>query len=326
MRLFGMIACILFAIARTSRADSLEAIERSLMEQYTSIQTLEVKFRVVGPVAGDAPIPQEALDTASHWEWLMSGPKRLISQEAKQYSDSSKFNRIWRSFDGQKGYDVLFWQTDPTRADTITVTSSISPLYKNDARPAAFYGLSLLGREGVLDWLKQRTPGTVRDLGSESVRDHVCQKVEFENVELGGAKGLNLATVWFDRDADWLPRRIEVFPKRWIELSRQMTAGTIPSNPPPSVKIEPGEVMLQQEVAEFMKVDDPLLGRPRWFPSRTAPLGSVSSAPSKPRMSTVVLFDSIKVNSPVDDSRFVPESSPGTLIREKKKGEVKKRK
>ena len=250
----------------------------------------------------------------------MSGYKRLILKEPKKYSNSAHFDRIWRSFDGQKGYDVLFWQTDPARADTINITSSLNPLHSQDARPAALYGLSFLGRESVLDWLRHRTPATVRDLGTEKLGDHICQKVEFENLELGGKKGLNLGMVWFDKDADWLPRRIDVFPKRWIELSRQMTAGTVPTNPAPAVKIEPGEVMLQQEVAEFVKVADPLLGRPRWFPSRSGPVGDVRTAPAGARMSTIVLIESVKVNSPIDDSRFVPESSPGTMIRDNTAG------
>lgn len=311
-----VVFCVAIVLPGMSRADSLDGIERSLTEQYTSIKMLEVKFRVVSPVPSTGPIPKEALDQAARWEWLISGSRCLIAQEARQYSNSAMFDRIWRSFDGKKGYDVLFWQTDPTRADTIEMTSSLSPRYKNEARPATFYGLSLSGRESVLDWLKQRTPTTVHDLGSENIGDHVCRKVEFENVELGGKKELNLATVWFDQGTDWLPRRVEVLPRRWIELSRQMTAGTVPVNPAPAVKLEPGEVYLQQEVVDFMKVDDPFLGRPRWFPARTAPLGSVSSAPDKPRMSTIVLFDSVTVNSPVDESRFVPESSPGTMIRD----------
>lgn len=322
MQIRGVMFCIVLALPGVSRADSLDRITRSLTEQYTSIQTLEVKFRVVSPVASDSPITQEGLDRAARWEWVISDSKCLISQEARQYTNSTQFDRIWRSFDGTKGYDVLFWQTDPTRADTIEVTSSISPRYKNEAWPATFYGLSLSGRESVLDWLKQRTPTTVHDFGAENIGDHVCRKVEFDNVELGGKKELNLATVWFDQDADWLPRRVEVLPKRWKELTRQMAAGTIPKNPPPAVTIEPGEAYLQQEVAEFMKVSDPLLGRPRWFPARTAPLGSVSSAPDKPRMSTMILFDSVTVNSPIDDSRFVPASSPGTMIRDNTVGGI----
>lgn len=322
MQIRRMIFCIVTAWPAISCADSLDHITRSLTEQYTSIQSLEVKFRVVSPAPSNSPIPQDSLDRAARWEWLISGSKCLISQEPRQYSNSTQFDRIWRSFDGKKGYDVLFWQTDPTRADTIEVTSSISPRYKNETRPATFYGLSLSGRESVLDWLKQRTPTTVHDLGFESIGDHVCRKVEFDNVELGGKKEFNVATVWFDQGADWLPRRVEVFPKRWKELTRQMAAGSVPKNPPPAVTIEPGEAYLQQEVAEFMKVDDPLLGRPRWFPARTAPLGSISSAPDKPRMSTIVLFDSVTVNSPIDDSRFVPASSPGTMIRDNTVGGI----
>ena len=158
----------------------------------------------------------------------------------------------------------------------------------------------------VLDWLKRRTPDKVRDLGVEVIDGHECRKVEFDNVP---SKGLyrTRAWVWFDAGADWLPRQISCAPLRYFELVRQHQE-THPDQKGPvrmsPMSIEPGEAIHAHKVLSFMQVDDPLLGRKRWFPK--------SGGKSETSVSFEV--DSVVINQPIDDSRFVPVAVAGTQI------------
>ena len=72
--------------------------------------------------------------------------------------------------------------------------------------------------------------------------------------------------------------------------------------------VGPGEVTQVYEVLSFMQVEDPLLGRKRWFPKkrRIQPGSHGSTHTSDFEVDTVVL------NQPIAGSRFVPVPVPGT--------------
>ena len=303
-------------------ADALTVIERSLNEQYTSLQSIDVKFRLVHNVPKGEQITKEMLSATPQWEWVKSGAKLLIAREAQKTKAAlpgkDRFYRVWRCFDGDKGIDVRFWQTDPTRVDAVVYTKAMSPRYFAEAQPRLLLGFDMLGAEfGALDLLKSRNSNSVRDLGEDAVEGHVCQKVEFHEVNVGGVVGKTLATVWFDKLADWLPRKVWIVPKRWIEIADEAKRDSKSKGITPTITptIEPGEMYGDLQVAEFMQVDDPILGRKRWFPSRSFPL-ELSMA-GKPVYS-VTFIDSVVVNSPIDDSRFIPQESLGTVYEDQR--------
>lgn len=325
VRMNNIIRLLLFLLfCRVSfAADALTAIERSLNEQYTSLQTIDVRFRLVHNVPKGEKITPEMLKATPQWEWVKSGSKLLIAREAQKTKISvpgkDRFYRIWRCFDGDKGIDVRFWQTDPTRVDAVVYTKSMSPRYFAEAQPRLLFGFDVFGVEyGVLDLLKSRNSNSVRDLGEDAVEGHVCQKVEFHEVNVGGIVGKTMATVWFDKQADWLPRKVWTVPKRWVEIANDAKRDSkAKGNPPPAITptIEPGEMFGDLQVAEFIQVDDPILGRKRWFPSRSFPLEMAMAG--RPVYS-VTFIDSVVVNSPIDDSRFVPEESLGTVYEDQR--------
>ena len=92
-------------------ADALTVIERSLNEQYTSLQSIDVKFRLVHNVPKGEQITKEMLSATPQWEWVKSGAKLLIAREAQKTKAAlpgkDRFYRVWRCFDGDKGIDVL---------------------------------------------------------------------------------------------------------------------------------------------------------------------------------------------------------------------------
>ena len=188
------------------------------------------------------------------------------------------------------------------------ITPSINPNYYRDAIPELLWGLHVPVCDApVLDWLKRRTADKVRDLGLDVLDGHECRKVEFDNVPVQGLYRTR-AWVWFDAGADWLPRKIACAPLRYVEIARRQLELDPKNMEPISITFEPGEVAQAYEVHSFMQVEDPLLGRKRWFPkSRKIQPGPHSSAHASDfEVDTVVL------NQPIDSSRFVPVPVPGT--------------
>ncbi len=294
----------------TAADDVLATIERSLAEQYSSIRSIEVKFRVLHNVPSDGSMPQTSIDNAVSREWLLSGNKKLVSEQAYRISNG-QMSSNWYSFDGQKAYFMLCWQTDGTRPETIRITDSIDRLYYVSAAPNWMLGLDCLNCDtNVVDWLKRRTPATVRDVGVERIADRDCRKVEFDNVPVSG-KFATRAIVWFDPEADWLPRRVNLCPQRYFELARRQMEAKAGDMTPITMVIEPGETMGYHEVTNYVKADDPLLGRPRWFPQKSQ-TGPIRRANESGMAVTVYEVDSIIINQPISDSRFIPTPAPGT--------------
>ena len=312
--LMAVIVVGLLVAAPTVADDQvLSTIERNLAEQYSSIRNIEVKFRVLPSVPADGPMPQKSLDEATSWEWLQSDSKKLVRQHPHRHSNG-QISLTWYSFDGRKAYEMWCWQTDGSRPDTIRIRDSIDPSYYSSASPIWMLGLQWSGCDtNVLDWLKRRTPATVRDLGVERIADRDCRKVEFDNVPVRGKFGTR-AIVWFDPEADWLPRRLNMFPLRHFEMARrQLEArpGDVTPLPPMSLSFEPGETIGHHEVLNYLRVEDALLGRPRWFPKQ-AQGGRVRKQGTPGEITTIFEVDSVVLNQPIDAARFIPLPAPGT--------------
>jgi len=307
VRSFQVVAVVsLITVRLASAEDRLAEIERSLDEQYSSIRTAEVEFRVLYNVPTKGKVPQRCLDEATSWEWLLSDSKKLIKQHP-HHSPNGQISLTWRSFDGRQAYEMWCWQTDGARPDTIRITPVINQNYFGEAAPAWMLGLHLGGCDTpVLDWLKRRSPQTVRDLGVESIDGHDCQKVEFDNVPSKG-KYLTRAFVWFDAEADWLPRRIACWPLRCFELARKQLELRAENMEPIRMSLEPGESCAGHDVQSFMQVNDVLLGRPRWFPQK-------ARIALDDTLATVFEIESAVMNQPIDDTRFVPLPVAGTQV------------
>ena len=136
---------VFWAIASVSVSaeDSLSVIERSLSEQYSSIRSVEVKFRVRRNLSNLSPNQKRPAEFAS-WEWLLSDTKRLIRREPEPLPNW-QMSLEWYSFDGRQAYEMWCWQTDGTRPDTIRITSSIKGTYSANAIPERLWGLTVGG-------------------------------------------------------------------------------------------------------------------------------------------------------------------------------------
>ncbi len=182
----AIIVTLVIASTSARAEDHLSLIERSLTEQYSSIHSVEVKFRIRSNAWNLSPEEKSRVAEFTHWEWLQSGTKRLIRKEPERLYDG-QMNLLWYSFDGQRAFEMMCWQTDGTRPQTIRITPSINPNYYRDAVPVWMWGLHVPSCDTpVLDWLKRRTADKVRDLGLDAIDGHACRKVEFDNVPVQG--------------------------------------------------------------------------------------------------------------------------------------------
>ncbi len=288
--------------------DNLAVIERNLAEQYSSIRSVEVQFRVIAMAPAEGPLSQENLDRAVRWEWLIDGAKKLIRSDPQRIADGQSYLE-WYSFDGVKAYEASCYQADGSKLETIRIRSAINRSYFHRAVPSAMLGLHVGNCDSnTLDWLSRRTAETVQDLGIERIRDRDCRKVQFDNVPVGG-KFLTRAIVWFDSTVDWLPCKLQWGPRRLAERPPEVAS----SKQPMVLTLAPGETIGRIEVTEYFRVEDPLLGRERWFPKRAqVAMGNVA---------TVFQIDKVVLNQSIEGTRFIPTPVPGTQVDDQTSGQ-----
>jgi len=100
------VAILITASTPAMAEDHLSVIERSLTEQYSSIQSVEVKFRIRSNAWNLSPEEKSRVAEFTHWEWLRSDTKRLIRKEPERLIDG-QMSLIWYSFGFIRGFGGL---------------------------------------------------------------------------------------------------------------------------------------------------------------------------------------------------------------------------
>ena len=292
LALAAMLAFGVFPLHASEDAMTLDQLRAFVREELTSIASVSCSFRL--------KYSKEDGDDPQNWpvhEWAEQGHKKLCRMLPHQnylMKRKGQWLQEWNSYDGQTGYLVIF-RMDSPEIDVVQRFDRVPEKCQTYAIPGQYLGRTIHGsNESLLDLL-MRADARFRNTGGLiDFQGHKCWMVDLGPYDLEGSK-LNYLRVWFDPEFGYLPRRIESVPVRFVDASS--------NDQRRNFAFAPGEALWFTEVGDFMPVEDPALGRSRWFPKTLKHTGKITS-----------VVESVRINQPLADDAFVPKLSPGVRV------------
>lgn len=277
-----------FLLAQDQPAVSLKEIASHVREYRDGIHSVKVDYSVHAKHPEGSP-------WESHYTWWQQGEKFLLSMKPVLDIRGEKTEQFFASYDGTHGYRVDWWNHDP---------SLIAYIHRDDFPP------SMMGHEVVsraLGWIIFNSPDNLPDLlldptavivGQEDVEGFPCIRIRIDALQVAGQKK-NYLEVWLDPARDYLPRVLQIVPKR---ITPELLKTLSKSNP---FRSEEGEQSYYLVTTEFQSIRDNLLGTDRWLP-RVIHAGN----PDAYR----VVVDTVELNATLKAAEFRPPLTTGAQI------------
>ena len=267
---------------------------RQAMEQYQqTLHSLNVEYVV--RASPDWHFKNLENQPEYRWNWIVSGRKKLLTQEPALIPGTKTISRLWESFDGTNGYAVSYHAGDPTlvrRVDILPTEPGQLIIRQGLASALGWAPLNPKSPDTVLSLLRKTN---VTKIEEELLDGISCSKVSLGEVGTfvdGGPR--HEAIAWFSPSHGLLPRRIAVLPIVSLE-----------GNNTKHVELPAGSFPMFVDILEFKEFDDTLFKQKRWFPHRVQ---------TRALFSHEVSVKSVSLNQPVPATTFVPEMPPGTEV------------
>lgn len=280
------------------QAETIDSLRTKIANNLSTIGSIEVRYHTP-PVDLNEPAfrdlkriklkkPQESQRAI----WAKQGDREFYELSPWYDAFSDSYQRRLFMYDGRQFFQFYFNGENAEDAGVHWIVNEVQvrdKLEVNDfvehSVPARMLGIHVRGTQLTLLELLQRP--TVTYVGDELVDGQSCHRIDFGQYE-GFTDYHYRLVVWFDSQRDYLPRKLEATPvfdqKQNLRLATAIT--------------------FRESVREFFEVDDPVLGRRRWFP-RTVLQGAAM----------IYEMDEVRVNLQIPATFFQPTLPPGTQVR-----------
>jgi hypothetical protein len=287
---FLVISALCSAPAPLRAADeemTLARLRVLVRTELTSIASISCRYRMKHS--------KEDGDDPKNWpvhEWAEQGSRKLCRMLPWQPPHlKGGWLQQWMSYDGQVGYLVIF-RIDTDEIDTIQKFDRIPDGYGVHAVPAVYIGRSVYNsNESLLDLLARPDAKLQR---KHMFNGHECYLVDLGPYDRLGQR-LNYLRVWIDPAVGYLPRHISSIPVRFMDAKSDDERRQF--------QLVEGEDLWLLDVDDFVEVDDPVMGRRRWFPRTLKHSGKVAA-----------VVDSVSINHSLSNESFVPQATTGVRI------------
>ncbi len=292
--------CALLLCCYPAKAEDLVALAKQIIQANRdyegSVVSLAVTYTVQPLLTDHQPDPKrQSLD----WTWAKSGQREVVFTNPAFVGYGLSIARLWSAFDGSDGIDVAFWAFDSQLAARMQMvhrdTSSVAKL----AVPAGSLGWTVPHCESLVAMLEQANSNellresTKYMVGPNKFVERPAVKWVLKRFQLRETFPEHTVIAYFDPAHDWLPCQIEIIP------TMLLTAVLPPKELPE------GTTLYAMVVEKYIEAEDPVVGRPRYFPGTIRVYGSPPS---------LITTNSVRFNAGVEESMFSPPVSPGTLI------------
>lgn len=286
--------------AYPATAEDLSALAKQIIQANRDYEASVVSLAVtytVQPLLIDHQndTKRKSLD----WTWAQSGQREVVFTNPAFRGYGLDVARRWSAFDGSDGIDVAFWAFDPQLAERMQMIHSDTSTVAKLAVPAGALGWAVPNCESLVAMLEQANSNellresTKYMVGPNAFVERPTVKWVLKRFRLRETFPENTVIAYFDPAHDWLPCQIEIIP------TILLTAASPPKELPE------GTTPYAMVVEKYIEAEDPVVGRPRYFPGTIRMYGSTPS---------LITTSSVRLNVGVEESLFSPPTSPGTLI------------
>jgi hypothetical protein len=260
---------------QTAEVVDLAQIAAKLSAYFGSLDTIEVEYT-------QTPIDGGEYQLVTHWRWMQSGPRKLLSLNSEPGGAGVKVPHGWFSFDGEHAYSVIVDLDAPQQILRIYQSETMDQMYEEVPNPFNFLGHPLMRTQARLVELLPQSTAT----GYEMIEGVKCLRIECPPIRTTG--GDEAATFWLDPGEGYLPRR---YFQREPGLREVRDAG-------------PASAYFVLDFDEFQNVRDEVLGEERRFlkTARMTGAGGVHRYD----------FTRVRINHRPERVRFQPQAQVGT--------------
>jgi hypothetical protein len=263
----------------------------ALEELVGSLHSIHLKYR-----CWDVERP-DAADKSALREWAIQGDWYLDRCASPVAAGGPRKSAYWRSYDGEWGHQIQYWEHQPDYPRTVTKTRE-APRHALDDNFLKFICLlSFSGSEPTpLQLLRMHPDPRIGLFPLDRGDGGGYGMLALYPIEGQGDRPDHALQILFSPDHSSWPKKVALQPIRFVDGSL----------PPGQFEHRDGERHTTMDFAALTEVDDPILGRPRPFPTKVIYHGQFGS--------TALEFVEIRVNQALPKSLFTPQLPIGVTV------------